>query len=289
MNGEIQQASNIVISARKALFENEKIDFTPSKHTLSIQFIFARKLLFHKSVQANSVCEWFDVCLQRGLKDIKFVIPTNRENKHLLGFANTSQCVIVCFWKNGNTSCFCPFWEFDREQNKWKIIYNEQYIKKHTVFDNLHFTDKTNEFKQTLLDIGEFAAKIEQQYFSDVFHNAYEALCGLENINDENVGVCFDSGHYHAFNKDEFDFETVKGKIFEVHLHDNNSEKDWHYLPFDGNIPWKDVLDKVKASGYDGFITLEPAYWYCYPGVMSLNQFYKEAYERGCKLTELAV
>ena len=76
MNGEIQQASNIVISARKALFENEKIDFTPSKHTLSIQFIFARKLLFYKSVQANSVCEWFDVCLQRGLKDIKFVIPT---------------------------------------------------------------------------------------------------------------------------------------------------------------------------------------------------------------------
>lgn len=189
MNGEIQQASNIVISARKALFENEKIDFIPSKHTLSIQFIFARKLLFHKSVQANSVCEWFDVCLQRGLKDIKFVIPTNRENKHLLGFANTSQCVIICFWKNGNTSCFCPFGEFDREQNKWKIIYNEQYIKKHTVFDNLHFTDKTNEFKQTLLDIGEFAAKIEQQYFSDVFHNAYEALCGLENINDENTPI----------------------------------------------------------------------------------------------------
>ena len=86
-------------------------------------------------------------------------------------------------------SCFCSFWEFDREQNKWKIIYNEQYIKKHTVFDNLHFTDKTNEFKQTLLDIGEFAAKIEQQYFSYVFHNAYEALCGLENINDENTPI----------------------------------------------------------------------------------------------------
>jgi len=187
MNGGIQQASNIVISARKALFEHKEINFTPSKYVQSIQFLFSPKLFLCKSVNANSVGEWFNICLQRGLKDIKFLIPTNIESKHLLGFANTSQCVIVCCWKNGNISCFCPYWEFDREQNKWNICYNEQHINEHTVFDNLHFIDKINEFKQLLLDIGDFAAKIEQTYFSDIFHNTYEALCGSANIEFENV------------------------------------------------------------------------------------------------------
>ena len=59
MNGEIQQASNIVISARKALFDNKEIDFTPSKYELSIQFLFIPKFLCRKSVKANSVCERF--------------------------------------------------------------------------------------------------------------------------------------------------------------------------------------------------------------------------------------
>ncbi|MBE6974133.1 MAG: hypothetical protein E7436_01390 [Ruminococcaceae bacterium] len=186
MNGEIRQASGIVISARKALFENSKINFTPSKHTLSIQFIFARKLLC-KSVQASSVCEWFDICLQRGLKDVKFIIPTNRDHKHLLGFANTSQCAIVCYWKNGKLSCFCPYWAFDREQNKWKIIYDEQHIKNHTVFDHLHFTNKIDEFKETLLDIGKFAAEIEEPYYADVFHHAYEVLSNSTAAEDDYI------------------------------------------------------------------------------------------------------
>lgn len=187
MNGEIQQASNIVISARKALIENKKIDFTPSKYTVSIQFIFARKLLYYKSVQASSVCEWFDICLQRGLKDIKCIIPTNKDNKHLLGFVNTSQCAIVCYWKNKKISCFRPTWEFDQKNEGWKIVYTEQFIKGSPVFKNLHFTDNTDEFKQTLLDIQKFATEIEQSYFSEIFNNAYQSLCGSENIEDDNI------------------------------------------------------------------------------------------------------
>lgn len=187
MKGEIQQASNIVICARKALFDNTEIDFTPSKYVQSIQFLFAPKFLFCKSVTANSVCEWFNICLQRGLKDIKFILPTNRENKHLLGFVNTSQCVIVCFWENGNISSFCPTWEFDREKEGWKINYSEQHMKRNPVIQNLHFSDQTDEFKQTLLDIRKFAIEIEQPYFSDVFHTAYESLCGSKTIEDDSV------------------------------------------------------------------------------------------------------
>lgn len=186
MNAEIHHASNIVISARKALFENKEIDFLPSPRALSVQFVFARRFLCCKSVQANSVLEWFNICLQRGLKDIKFAVPTSRENKHLLGFANTSQNTIVCFWRNGNVSCFSPFWEFDREKEGWRIIYSEQRIKKDAPKLS-HFTSRTDEFKEILLDISKFARDIEFPDFAEIFDRAYASLCDYTNIEEDNI------------------------------------------------------------------------------------------------------
>ena len=42
----------------------------------------------------------------------------------------------------------------------------------------------------------------------------------INNIKDENVGICFDAGHYHVYFDDEFNFELFKDRIFAVHLHD---------------------------------------------------------------------
>lgn len=204
MNGEIQQASNIVISARKALFDKKEIDFTPSKFVLSIQFFFAPKSLFCKSVRANSVYEWFNICSKRNLQDIKFFIPTNEDNKHLLGFANASKSAIVCYWNNGKISWFCPSWEFDQKNEGWKIVYSEQIIKGRPIFNNLHFTDRTDEFKQTLLDIQKFAKEIEQPYFSEIFNNAFKSLSDFENIEDDNISKQLPNDFksiYHAVDK----------------------------------------------------------------------------------------
>lgn len=186
MNGEIQQASNLVISARRSLYENKEIDFTPGKHVQSIQFIFAPRL-FRKQITAGSIREWFNICLRRGLKDIKFVLPSNREEKHLLGFANTSQCAIICFWEKGRISGFYPTWEFDAEKTGWTIRYQERRMGRHTVLGNLRFEDRTDEFKRILLDIAEFAKQIEQPYFSDIFHDAFTSLCDGGFIDDANI------------------------------------------------------------------------------------------------------
>lgn len=175
MNGEIQQASGIVIAARKALFEKKSIDFTPGKHIRSIQFVFAPRSWFGVLQKVNSVEGWFDLCIKRGLTDMKFIVPSGRNNRHLLGFANTSQCVIVCSWRNGKTSHFCPFWECDAAQEGWKVIYNEQYVT-NNAFKNLRFTEKTEEFKDILLKIGRFAAELDFSWFADVFQDAYEVL-----------------------------------------------------------------------------------------------------------------
>lgn len=108
----------------------------------------------------------------------------------------------------------------------------------------------------------------------------------LENIKEDNVGICFDSGHYHIFFNDEFDFEYFKDKIFAVHLHDNDKTDDLHLLPFDGTIDWKTVAQKLKESNYNGPVTLELCYRYDYLN-LTLDEFYKKGYEVGNKLAQM--
>ena len=108
----------------------------------------------------------------------------------------------------------------------------------------------------------------------------------LDNIKDENVGICFDAGHYHAHFDDEFNFEFFKDRIFAVHLHDNDKSDDLHLLPFDGTIDWKDVIKKLKECNYNGPVTLELCYRYDYLN-MSLEDFYEKGYTIGRRLAEM--
>ena len=200
MNREIKQMSDIVISARKALYENNRIDYVPSKVVLSIKFIFSRKFLDWRTVEVNSVDKWFDLCKQRGLLDVKFFIPTVTNERHLLGFANTSMGTIVCFWKNGKTSCFSPAWCPDSEENGWNVIYEERVLS-NVQKKEISFVGRKDEFKQILSDIGRFAADMDFSYFVEVFHKAYEVLSDSKDYVLEDVPTQLPSdmkGIYYA-------------------------------------------------------------------------------------------
>lgn len=108
----------------------------------------------------------------------------------------------------------------------------------------------------------------------------------IKNIDNDNVGICYDAGHCHAHFNDEFDYELFKDRIFAVHLHDNDKSDDLHLIPFDGTIDWKKVITKLKECNYDGPVTLELCYRYEYLN-MSLEDFYKKGYEVGIKLAEM--
>lgn len=108
----------------------------------------------------------------------------------------------------------------------------------------------------------------------------------IENIKNNNVGICFDSGHYHVHFNDELDFAKFKNRIFAVHLHDNDKSDDLHLIPFDGTLNWEKTIKKLKESNYDGPITLELCYRYGYLD-MSIEEFYKKGYEVGEKLKKL--
>lgn len=80
----------------------------------------------------------------------------------------------------------------------------------------------------------------------------------IDNIKNKNVGICFDSGHYHVYFNDEFD----------------------------GTLNWSNVVKNLKECNYSGPITLELCYRYEYLK-MGINEFYKKGYEVGNKLKEM--
>ena len=108
----------------------------------------------------------------------------------------------------------------------------------------------------------------------------------IENIDNDNVGICYDSGHCHVHFKDDFDFSKFKNRIFAVHLHDNDGTDDQHMLPFDGTINWDELVSNLKDNGYNGPITLEIHHHTDYQG-MTLEEFYKKGYEVALKIKEM--
>lgn len=108
----------------------------------------------------------------------------------------------------------------------------------------------------------------------------------IKNIDNDNIGICYDSGHCHAHFKDEFDWELFKNKIYAVHLHDNDGTDDQHLLPYDGTIDWKAVVKKLNDANYLGPVTLELCYRNEYLE-LGVEEFYKEGYEIGGKLAEI--
>lgn len=108
----------------------------------------------------------------------------------------------------------------------------------------------------------------------------------IEHIKNDNVGICFDSGHYHVHFDDDLDFAKFKDRIFAVHLHDNDKSDDLHLIPFDGTIDWKKIIKELKSCNYNGPITLELCYRDRYLE-MGIDSFYKKGYEVGEKLKEM--
>lgn len=108
----------------------------------------------------------------------------------------------------------------------------------------------------------------------------------IENIDNENVGICFDSGHYHVHFNDDLDFSKFKNRIFAVHLHDNDKSDDLHLIPFDGTLDWDNVIQNLKKCNYNGPITMELCYRYEYLE-MGIENFYKKGYQAGRKLEKM--
>ena len=123
----------------------------------------------------------------------------------------------------------------------------------------------------------------------------------LENIDSPFLGICYDVGHANNYPPRIDMLKTWGHKLFAIHLHDNyggteheyDDKKDYHFLPFDGNINFKKVIHEIVTAGWSGEIGLElhrvinPKFGLQKYDHMAPLEFLREARKRGEKLRKL--
>ncbi len=76
-----------------------------------------------------------------------------------------------------------------------------------------------------------------------------------EIIEGTNLSVCFDIGHANTMGEIDAMIDAFSDRIANVHIHDNNGDRDAHMTIGDGNIDFQHVLKRL--SGYRGNYIIE--------------------------------
>lgn len=175
----------ITSAAKKALKEKTALSYTTLKYENRIEFQFLpeKKLFSTKKYKAENVSAWYDYCLKKGLYDLKFLVPVAVKDRGILGFSNTTQSSLVCFYKRDKVTYFSAQWEFDSVQKMWNIIYIEKEWK-NAPSEKPHFENNIDSFKSVLSEIKQFAYKIACDDFAVVFEKALDILLGSSDYTD---------------------------------------------------------------------------------------------------------
>ena len=177
MNGQMYQIACIVAAARKALKSGKEICYKPEKYTnkLSFQILPSEK----GEVIELSVSDWFENLKGKDLKDLKLFCPISVNDRGILGFSNTTQSSILCFYKDGKASYFLPNWKSASAGRGWDVTYTE-YEWERSSQDLPHYENNIEEFKDILTRIENLAIKIECDNFAKVFQSARNFLLDPE-------------------------------------------------------------------------------------------------------------
>ena len=177
MNGQMYQIACIVAAARKALKNAKEICYKPEKYTNKLNF----QILPSKNGEATelSVSDWFENLKEKGLKDLQLFCPILVEDRGILGFSNTTQSSILCFYKDGKASYFLPNWKSASPGRGWDVTYTE-YEWERSSQDIPHYENNMEEFEDVLARIENLAIKIECDNFAKVFQSARNFLLDPE-------------------------------------------------------------------------------------------------------------
>ena len=177
MNGQMYQIACIVAAARKALKTDQAILYHPEQYINKICF----QILPSKNGEATelSVSDWFKNLKEKGLKDLQLFCPISVEDRGILGFSNTTQSSILCFYKDGKASYFLPNWKSASPGRGWDVTYTE-YEWERSSQDIPHYENNIEEFKDIQTRIEDLAIKIECDNFAKVFQSARNCLLDPE-------------------------------------------------------------------------------------------------------------
>lgn len=190
MNGQLYQICFLVAAGKKALKDQEAIKYTPMKYENRVEFSFLprKKQFGTKKYAAQDVPSWFEHCRNLDLEDVKFLCPFDVKEPQLLGFSNTTESSVLCFFKDKSVTYFTPDWEFDSVQKQWNILYSEHEWP-NPPSAKPGFNDNTASFRNALINIKNFALQIDCMNFAKVFSDALSLLDGSEEYPDRRYGL----------------------------------------------------------------------------------------------------
>lgn len=77
-------------------------------------------------------------------------------------------------------------------------------------------------------------------------------------LDEDNVGICFDTGHCLASGLDPLrEIDYCASMLCSFHLHENDGVEDLHWVPGKGRIDWSRFFDKLRALDYSDAFILE--------------------------------
>jgi len=79
----------------------------------------------------------------------------------------------------------------------------------------------------------------------------------FEDIDDQRLGLCYDSGHGQITGNGLILLECHLERLLALHIHDNDGRQDSHMLPGSACVDWNRTLELIAKSSYAGPLTLE--------------------------------
>ena len=169
MNGEIADLCRIVLAVRKAMITNTVPEYSGAKYVSKTVFIPSG------STAQKDLPAWYEEAVSGSLCDVKLLVPTRVEDRSILGFSNTHNGWMTCYYRDGIINRMVPGWRYNREQKSWEAEYREvpweDAPKRIPVYH-----DHTAQFINVLLEIRRLADTICEPYFYACFSEALSVL-----------------------------------------------------------------------------------------------------------------
>ncbi len=183
LNGELFQLLRLVCYLRDSVKKGKALDFKLGQYENQLTFTsIPRKVIFRETNEVSyNVKDWCESLLKRELQSINLLICFGKNDIRFEGFANSSAQGIVTKYADGTQTIWIAQWEFDRAIDEWNIYYKEVKLSDDSstqyIFDNCYL-----ELEKCLLEITEFAYKIECDNFGNIFKEAHNYLANKDDL-----------------------------------------------------------------------------------------------------------
>lgn len=94
----------------------------------------------------------------------------------------------------------------------------------------------------------------------EIVSNTDSMIRLIEAVNEPNLGAILDTGHQYAQKEIlPLSVAKLKDRLMYLHLSDNDSAKNDHFVPGEGTIDWIGLFEALKINNYQGYAGLDIA------------------------------